>query len=218
MYYPFSAYSFSGPDCSGKSTQINLLFNHLSSQNKRPVILWTRLGYTPGFVLLKVILRKFVRHNISSSFDSRVSRDQLMSRSIIRLIWLFVALCDLFFTLSIRSRVILFKGHSLILDRWFWDSLIDYRLYHNGPTWLEPFLIFIYSAFCLKPSSQFLLDIPYSVALDRSLTKNEPFADSNYVRFMRHELYDKLPLKSNFSVCNAMLPIDKIYAFVLKSI
>ena len=49
--------SFSGPDGSGKTTQIELLKTQLEAMGHKPIIFWTRLGNTPGFELAKKILR-----------------------------------------------------------------------------------------------------------------------------------------------------------------
>ena len=44
---------FSGVDCAGKSTQIELLKKEFLGQGIESQSLWSRGGYTPGFELLK---------------------------------------------------------------------------------------------------------------------------------------------------------------------
>src|SRR5580698_10558635 len=51
---------FSGVDCSGKSTQISLLINTLTERGEKPFYFWSRVGYTPGFEVLKTALRRAV--------------------------------------------------------------------------------------------------------------------------------------------------------------
>jgi len=48
---------FSGVDCAGKSTQIELLKKEFLSQGVTAQSLWSRGGYTPGFELFKKFLR-----------------------------------------------------------------------------------------------------------------------------------------------------------------
>ena len=48
---------FSGVDCAGKSTQIELLKKEFLGQGIESQSLWSRGGYTPGFELLKKLLR-----------------------------------------------------------------------------------------------------------------------------------------------------------------
>ena len=49
--------ALSGMDGSGKSTQVSILQEFFSSNGKASIILWTRGGYTPGFLWLKSLLR-----------------------------------------------------------------------------------------------------------------------------------------------------------------
>ena len=49
--------SFSGLDCSGKSTQINLLKEYLEDKGYEVRVVWSRGGYTPGVEFLKSIIR-----------------------------------------------------------------------------------------------------------------------------------------------------------------
>lgn len=53
---------FSGLDCSGKSTQINILKNTLTKLGLKPFVFWSRGGYTPNIQSCKNIIRFFLNH------------------------------------------------------------------------------------------------------------------------------------------------------------
>ena len=49
--------AISGLDCSGKSTQIDLLKKYYDNKRANAIIFWSRGGYTPGFQIAKNIIR-----------------------------------------------------------------------------------------------------------------------------------------------------------------
>ena len=50
---------FSGLDCAGKSTQIDILEKTYSELGGKIFCFWSRGGYTPGFQFLKDCIRFF---------------------------------------------------------------------------------------------------------------------------------------------------------------
>ena len=94
---------FSGLDCSGKSTQIELLNNSFKARNQKSLVFWSRGGYTPGFQKLKDVLRMFSRNKLPKSGNSP-ERDKALSNPFIRKIWLSIAMIDLFYYYVIYLR------------------------------------------------------------------------------------------------------------------
>ena len=54
--------SFSGVDCSGKSTQISAVIDRMRQRGERPFYIWLRVGYTPLFSALKDVMRRLFGH------------------------------------------------------------------------------------------------------------------------------------------------------------
>ena len=118
---------FSGLDCSGKSTQIELLNNSFKARNQKSLVFWSRGGYTPGFQKLKDVLRMFSRNKLPKSGNSP-KRDKAFSNPLIRRIWLIIAMIDLFYYYVIYLRFKYFVGYNIICDRYLMDTNIDFKL------------------------------------------------------------------------------------------
>jgi len=181
---------FSGLDCSGKSTQIDLLDNKLSKNNEKSLVFWSRGGYTSGFQKLKDILRYFIGKILPRSGKS-AERDRAFSNSFIRRIWISIAILDLIFFYSIYLRFKYFLNFNIICDRYLMDTNIDFKLaYPNDKTdnWLL-WRLLKYTA--IKPDFHFVSTIPVSDSIIRSKFKFEPFPDSPETLDKRLDLYNK---------------------------
>jgi len=71
--------TFSGMDGAGKTTQINKLISNLENNKKDVSYIWARGGYTPGFELLKKIIRKVFRKSVPEAGHS-IARKNIISR------------------------------------------------------------------------------------------------------------------------------------------
>ena len=88
---------FSGIDSSGKSTQINFLYQYLIEQNcKKVKIIWSRVGYTPLFNTLKIILRFLIPSKIPNPGES-IDREKTFSSKWVRNLWINISFLDMFF-------------------------------------------------------------------------------------------------------------------------
>lgn len=179
---------FSGLDCSGKSTQIAILRNKVSSKKKKPYVFWSRGGYTPGIQMLKDLFRKVGGKKLPKPGKTK-KREEAFSRPIVRKIWLFLALLDLIYFYAIFLRFKELFGYSVICDRYILDTSIDFKLnfpQENVENWLTwKFLNFV----ALVPKHTFVSLIPVEVSVLRSKDKFEPFPDSPEVLQKRLEYY-----------------------------
>lgn len=189
---------FSGLDCSGKSTQIELLKNHLNQKGHKNLVFWSRGGYTNGFQKLKDIIRKFSGKKLPKP-GFTPEREKALSNPIIRRIWLTIAMVDLFYYYVIYLRVKYLLGYNIICDRYLMDTNIDFKLTYpqnNTDKWLLWKLI---EVFALKPDFHFVSTIPVKESVIRSKFKFEPFPDSPEILAKRLELYNE-NLKNNSSL------------------
>tara|TARA_B110000091_G_C13805984_1_gene472581 strand:- start:1471 stop:2121 length:651 start_codon:yes stop_codon:yes gene_type:complete len=189
---------FSGLDCSGKSTQIELLKNNLNEKGQKNLVFWSRGGYTNGFQKIKDIARKFSGKKLPKP-GFTPERKKALSNPIIRRIWLTIAMIDLFYYYAIYLRIKYLLGYNIICDRYLMDTNIDFMLTYpqnNTDKWVLWRLIEI---FALKPDFHFVSTIPVKVSVVRSKFKFEPFPDSPEILAQRLELYNK-DLKKNKSL------------------
>jgi thymidylate kinase len=183
--------SLSGPDGSGKSTLIGRLKQIFEKAGREPVVLWTRLGYTPGFEAAKAFLRRGFSRIVPQRGD-QTGRDRVMKREGVSTLWLVVACIDLLFTYCVRIRVMTRGGQVVICDRYVWDALIDQAMFFPGQSWAGRMIRHVYGLFGRMPEGALLLSLPFESACKRSEAKLEPFPDSVEIRLARHRLYEQL--------------------------
>ena len=201
--------SFSGIDCSGKSTQIDLLVKELEEKGKKCEVIWSRGGYTPGMDLINMILRsgkvttKEERLEQSAKVNENPQKRKLL---------FLLSLMDLwrFYTFSLRIKGI---GKEIICDRYIWDTYIDFKMkypeydFENGFWWKLTLKTMV------KPKPSFCLFIPAEMSMYRSTLKDEPFPESIEVRQERIDWYMReLKNKRWQYEIDATKSIDEVYA------
>jgi len=179
---------FSGLDGAGKSTQIDLLKERLSSRDLSVKVIWARGGYTPGFELLKKILRRIAGKKIPPAGPSLV-RDAKLKKSSLQKLWLTIALVDLILIWAFYVRFLQMMGFVIICDRYINDTLLDFR--RNFPSsGIEKSLGWWFLKLVIpKPNKCFLFLIPVETSIKRSIEKSDPFPDDQDTLVWRLESY-----------------------------
>ncbi|MBI9070771.1 MAG: hypothetical protein JEY94_04195 [Melioribacteraceae bacterium] len=208
--------AFSGLDGSGKSTQIDLLKQYLSSKNIKTKYIWSRGGYTPLFNLAKSFARRLLGKKVAKPGRNN-QREKQISKPLIAKVWLLIAMFDLFLLYGIYFRILRLFGYYIIADRYIWDTLIDFRLNfstHNIENWFTwKMTLFLIP----NPSAPIYLDIPLEISLERLSKKDEPFPDSAEVLKNRLDNYNELITNDWFRV-NANDQIEVIHNNILKAV
>jgi len=182
--------TFSGIDGAGKTTQINLLKEYLSSSKVKYKYLWSRGGYTPGINSLKKMLRILLGRKAIPMGRSN-ERNKKMANPFIAYVWLNLAILDLIFYYGVYIRFLNFNGFVILCDRYIGDTYIDFRLNFKGVPFEKFALWKLLKVVAPKADSSFLFLVPTEVSLKRSIEKDEPYPDSEEV------LRDRLNLYSN---------------------
>jgi len=199
---------FSGMDGAGKSTQIELLRSHLSANDKEPVVLWSRGGYTPGMNWLKSLLRSLLRKGPSKSAlpaaGPSQARTQAFTRPLVRKVWLSLAIIDLLLLYGVWLRWKKLRGQVVICDRFLDDTALDFEL--NFPTETVPqwLLWRMLEKFTPTPNAAFLLTIPVKESKRRSIEKQEPFPDSEETLEKRLSEYETWAQRSVWHTLDGM--------------
>lgn len=179
---------FSGLDCSGKSTQIGLLKEKFEKENGKVLVFWSRGGYTPGFQKLKDIARMFSGSKLPKPGHSP-KRDKAFANSVIKRIWLSIAMIDLFYYYVIYLRIKHVLGYNIICDRHLLDTNIDFTLTYPEAKTQKWILWRLIKIFAMKPHHHFVSTIPVKESVIRSKFKFEPFPDSPETLEKRLALY-----------------------------
>ena len=211
--------TFSGIDCSGKSTQIELIKSHYNHSNRSVVTLWARGGYTPIFVFFKYILRILFVSQLPSQGNS-LSRTKSLSNPFIAKLWLSIAILDLILFWGIYLRWNLLMNRIVICDRYIDDTRLDFRINFPQISFEKSSLWLLLERVVPKPNKSFLLLIPVQESLTRSLQKSEPYPDTEFHLNIRFDFYSSLPSISPlpYVFLDGRLSISSIFDLVLFSL
>ena len=204
--------TFSGLDGAGKSTQINLLVGWFEERGNKVSCLWARGGYTPGFEILKRILRLILGKNLPAPGNS-IYRKKKLARQWVAKLWLTIAILDLIFFWGLYLRFQRLKGYVVICDRYLDDTKLDFKQNFPHVKFENMFVWHLMQWLIPKPDMSVLLWVPVKKSVERSLLKNEPFPDSPQVLEWRLSSYlddsqfpssqfKKIECKENIKIVN----------------
>lgn len=200
--------SFSGIDCSGKSTQINLLVKHFEEKGKKCEVVWSRGGYTPGVDFVK----KVIRRGKTTTKEERLAQSAEVNENPKKRKLLFIAsLMDLwrYYTISLRLKGI---GKVVICDRYIWDTYIDFKMKYPEYDFEHGFWWNLTLKTMVKPKPSFCLCIPAEMSMYRSTLKDEPFPEPIEERQERINWYmQELKNKRWQYEIDATRSIDEVY-------
>lgn len=178
--------ALSGIDCSGKSTQAEMMCEELRSKGIRAKIVHSRVGYTPLLEFFKKVVR---RDKGFSEEEKELYRKKIHSSGKKRKLLLWLSISDIALYYGVHFRLTELFGRIIIADRYFADSLIDLRLkfpeygFEDWKVWR------ICEKIYLKPKISILYVIPPELSMYRSTLKEEPFPEPLEKRRIRIEKY-----------------------------
>ena len=180
--------TFSGIDCSGKTTIIGIVKKYYQDRDVKCCSIWSRGGYTLWVEGFKNLIRKD-KH--LSKEEKALYRIEALASTRKNKLLLWASIADLIRFYGIILRWIEFMGNEIICDRYIWDTYIDFKLKFKDihfEKWLVwKALIF----FMKKPSKSIIFVIPVEESMRRSELKYEPFPESFDERVIRIAEYMK---------------------------
>ena len=186
---------FSGLDCAGKSTQIDILEKTYLELGEKSFVFWSRGGYTPGFQFLKDCIRFFLKGKAPDPGHNK-GREKAFSNPFVRKTWIIIAILDLILFYGIYLRFKYLMNNNIICDRYLIDTLIDFKIAFPKEKLETKMLWRLLELIALKPDFNFVCTIPVSESVVRSRQKFEPFPDSPEVLKQRLTYY-KQKIDSN---------------------
>lgn len=209
--------SLSGIDCSGKSTQIELICKDFSRNNIKYKVVWSRGGYTPGISFFKNIIRKKkLRGTNISSKDIIENSIKFNSNPHKRKVLFILSLIDLWFYYSIVLRLHEINSRIVICDRYIWDTYIDFKMRYPDIDLDENVIWKLILKTMMRPKVSICLCIPADESMKRSELKEEPFPESIETRRKRiQQYYCEIDKNRWDKVIDATASIDNIHSDIM---
>ena len=208
--------SFSGIDCAGKSTQIEKIANYLREKNVRCTVIHSRGGYTP----LLESLKSLIRSDKHESFEGQTKyRASVHANPQKRKMLLWFSILDLGLYYGIWFRIVELFGTTILADRYFWDSYIDFEMKYPEIEFTKWNVWKIARAIYMKPRKALIFTIPTELSMYRSTLKHEPWPEPSEIRQDRIERYLREIGKNHWDiVIDATGSIDDVFQKTLEAI
>lgn len=208
--------TFSGIDCSGKSTQISIIKEKLIDKKIKIKVIWSRGGYTPVLEFIKNVFR---RDKKMSESEKENYRSEIHKNRLKRKILLWISIFDLVFYYGIYFRVLELFRYKILADRYIWDTFIDFQIKYGDIKFEKWFIWRFLLITHLKPKHSIILTIPAEESLRRSDLKFEPFPENYEQRVIRINHYVKeINNKKWKNVIDATKSIDRVSSEIMEII
>ncbi len=182
--------TISGIDCSGKSTQLDLLRERFTEKGMEARLFWFRPGYSAELDLLRAWVRR-VRPGLlpRTTADEREARDAVFKKPAVRRGWAAMALGDIWLQYVVKLRAQDLLGRIVLCDRYLFDARLDLELRFPDLARTLERIFSTLERMAPRPDHAFLLMLPYEEMMRRMDAKKEPFPDPEDLRRARFDRY-----------------------------
>ena len=189
--------AFSGIDCAGKSTQLELLGDHLLDAGHQVKTLWYRPGYSVTLDRARSLARRVLRsvgpstarEGVLPNADDPKARTAAFSKPGVSEAWIAMALADTAAVYGARLRLLMARGNTVICDRYLLDAALDFSFRFPAHEKATNAAVAALTTICPRPDIHVLLTLPHDEMLRRMEIKNEPFPDPPRIRDARYAEY-----------------------------
>ena len=206
--------TFSGIDCSGKSTQIETIKKYYEGKGIKVRVIWSRGGYTSWVEGIKTFIRKDKHLSEAEKADYRAKINGNHRKAKL-LLW--ASIVDLIRYYGIVFRWIEMTGTVLLCDRYIWDTYIDFSLKYKDIEF-EKWLCWKAMLKLIKqPDKSIIFTIPIEESMRRSLEKSDPHSEPCDERRIRIQRYmTEIENGRWHYVVNAQSPIQAVTEKVIE--
>lgn len=215
--------SFSGIDGAGKSTQIEMVYDEFQKRNKRCKIIHSRGGFTPVLLFIKLSIHKLKssihKSKSGTSADMAEYKHQFHKNPRKRKLLLWLSIFDLGLYYGVYFRLLELFGKTILADRYFWDSYIDFRMSYSEFDF-EKWIVWKFTkAIYLKPRCSIIYTIPADLSVRRSILKQDPWAEPLDTIKQRIDNYITEIKKGRWEhVIDATGAIEEVFEATIKAI
>lgn len=208
--------TFSGMDCSGKSTQIERIKEYYKARGIACRVIWSRGGYTSWVEGFKTLIR---RDKGLTAEEKAEYRKEIRKSSWKNRLYLQASIWDMLRYWGIVYRAIERGGKLIICDRYVWDTCIDFQLRYPEYNFEDWFSWKLMLKCIKKPTHSFVLTIPVEESMRRSELKNDPHPEPYERRVLRVEYYLNEIKKQRWKyVIDSMQPLEAVTADIIQTL
>lgn len=205
----------SGTDCSGKTTQIELLENALTERGEQVERFWFRPGYSQEMDAARKLVRRLVPRALPTHTQAS-ARQAAFERPGVSSSWVAMAVLDTLLQYTVRLRALLLQGRTVICDRFIWDAGLDLDLRFPELSALHKPALAAVRKCAPRPALSILLLVPYEILSARAAIKNEPFPDSEEQRLERWDCYGQMRLIPGLVTIDANRLVESVHEDILR--
>ncbi len=206
--------TFSGIDCSGKSTQIEIIRKYYEDKGVRVRVIWSRGGYTSWIERIKTFIRKDKHLSEAEKADYRAKINGNHRKAKL-LLW--ASILDLIRYYGIVFRWIEMTGSVILCDRYIWDTYIDFSLKYKDIEFEKWLCWKAMLRLIKKPDKSIIFTLPIEESMRRSIEKSDPHSEPYDVRLIRIKRYMTEIENGRWQyVINALLPIHAVTENVIE--
>lgn len=220
--------AFSGVDCAGKSTQIELLRQHYLSRGMTCTVFWYRPGYSRELECCKSLARnvysgvrglkrRLSGNSADSASEGGTGEMRASGKRLIPPVWMVTALVDSALQYALKLRLLARKYDVVICDRYVCDGKLDIVFKYPEMFWPETIFEMISGLFP-KPDVSFLLWLDYETCKARAEAKHEPFPDDDRTRYLRWRAYDFLRDDGCMCVIDTRVSVEEAHHRILENL
>lgn len=206
--------SFSGIDCSGKSTQIEIIRKYYTDKGIRVRVIWSRGGYTSWVEGIKNLIRKDkgFSENKKAEYRKEINGNPRKAKL---LLW--ASIIDLIRYYGIVFRFFEMTGTLVLCDRYIWDTYIDFSMKYKDIKFDKWLCWKILLKLIKKPAKSIIFTIPIDESIRRSLEKNDPHSEPYDERLIRIQRYITEIENGRWEYeINALSPVQTVTAEVIR--
>lgn len=183
--------AFFGPDGSGKSTQAQLLFNHLQSHGKKVKIVWIRSPHTLAYLLSCFFIQIGFRRVVENPFGKKKDFPSVHTNRLFRIFWSMLELVSVIPLILFRVYIPLLLGYTVIAERYVADTIVTISYYTKNLKFVQSLTAKILLGFIPKNTYLIHIDSNYPTLLKRRGVYVEAF---DFIQFQRkgYEIIDNL--------------------------
>lgn len=126
-----------GPDGVGKSTQIDILADHLSSKGCAVRKVWLRGPHTLAFLLSKLLVGMGRTRRISNSFGRVKTLPRIGSNPIVMQLWALTEFVSVLPLIFFKVLLPIELGYLILADRYVLDVVVSTAFYIDDPEFVR---------------------------------------------------------------------------------